>query len=112
MTTAAGTLTADQQRFLEQMTPQQVQVAARLLTGRQTATAALSAQQQKHPSYHNSQGITAGNATNRLVYEDIDMNHDRAKVPGGWIVRAHTGVLSGREVIGIVFVPDINHTWR
>jgi hypothetical protein len=112
-----GTLTADHQRLLEQLNPQQLQVAARLIAGRQAvahnSAAALSPQaKQQHPSYVNGKDVAAGSGATRLVYEDIDLTHDRASVPGGWIVRAHTGLLSGRETIGIVFVPDVNHQWK
>lgn len=117
MNTGTATLTADQQRLFEQLNPQQLQAATRLLAARQAvvinSSAALSPQaKQQHPSYINGKDVAAGSGATRLVYEDIDLTHDRASVPGGWIVRAHTGLLSGREIIGIVFVPDINHQWK
>ena len=59
----------------------------------------------------------------KLNWEIIDDYHQRAKVPGGWLVKAyedvvHTdgvdgGMESGFDLrIAMCFVPDPAHLWR
>ena len=61
-----------------------------------------------------------------LVWEQIDNYHQRAKVFGGWLVKAyedkrHYAIYrDGSDVwrdgydwsIAMAFVPDINHEWK
>ena len=57
-----------------------------------------------------------------MVWEDIDNYHRRAKVFGGWIVKAsedvthnttNNGMQSGWDWrIAMVFVPDPNYEWK
>jgi hypothetical protein len=49
----------------------------------------------------------------KLVWEMIEAEPsyrqiERAKVPGGWLVRMEVGGSGG----GITFVPDPNHEWE
>jgi len=56
-----------------------------------------------------------------LNFEVIDFSHQRAKVPGGWLVKAMENVMStlpdGRTDTGyewrlaMAFVPDPDHQW-
>ncbi len=56
-----------------------------------------------------------------MDWEVIDSFHQRAKVPGGWLVKAYEeichniegqGVISGWDFrITMAFVPDVNHEW-
>jgi len=55
-----------------------------------------------------------------MKWEDIDPWHRRAKVPGGWLVKATedrmhdtpNGMQSGWDWdIAMCFLPDSNHTW-
>ena len=55
-------------------------------------------------------------------FEQIDNYHQRAKVHGGWIVKAHEEVIHDNAQQGMVggwdwriamtFVPDENHEWE
>ncbi|MBL4832639.1 MAG: hypothetical protein JKY26_01585 [Pseudomonas sp.] len=57
-------------------------------------------------------------------WEQIDAEHQRAKVPGGWLVKAYENVEHFNLVehrhnesgwdwrIAMAFVPDANHQWR
>ena len=57
----------------------------------------------------------------KLEFEHIDPHHQRAKVPGGWLVKAFEGVTHATIDQGMVdgwdwrlamaFVPDPNHEW-
>lgn len=58
-----------------------------------------------------------------MEFEDIDDNHQRAKVHGGWIVKALESVYhplardgEGAEGwdwrVAMAFVPDPNHEWE
>lgn len=56
-------------------------------------------------------------------FEQIDNNHQRAKVFGGWLVKAFESVCHDRAVVGggleegwdwrvaMTFVPDPSHKW-
>ena len=56
-----------------------------------------------------------------MEWEDIDNNHARAKVFGGWIVRTFESVMHNLKDQGMVdgwdwrvamvFVPDAHHEW-
>lgn len=57
-----------------------------------------------------------------FVFENIDNEHERAKVLGGWLVKANTsvyhlynGVSEGGEGwdwrVAMTFVPDPDHEW-
>jgi hypothetical protein len=56
-----------------------------------------------------------------MDWEDIDSLHQRAMVPGGWLVKAYEpachniegqGIVSGWDFrIAMVFVPDSDHEW-
>ncbi|MCP3681824.1 MAG: hypothetical protein GY861_03965 [bacterium] len=57
-----------------------------------------------------------------MQWEEIETNLERAKVPGGWLVRTYTdvfhldnGMSSGGEGwdwrVAMTFVPDANHEW-
>ena len=57
----------------------------------------------------------------KLEWEDIDGWHQRAKVYGGWLVKAiePVAINTGSEIgtgwdcrISICFVPDANHEWN
>jgi len=55
-------------------------------------------------------------------FEQIDNYHQRAKVPGGWLVKAvenvthqtdHMGMADGWDWrIALAFVPDPDHAWK
>jgi hypothetical protein len=53
-----------------------------------------------------------------LEWEQIDGRHQRAKVPGGWVLKAFTDVQhDGMQVswdwrIAMCYIPDPNHEWR
>ena len=57
----------------------------------------------------------------KLEFEVIDDHHQRAKVIGGWLVKAYedvTHVLPGQGLqsgwdwrVAMAFVPDPNHEW-
>lgn len=57
-----------------------------------------------------------------MEFEQIDNYHQRAKVPGGWIVKAFENVThETREQgfadgwdwrVAMCFVPDPNHSWE
>ena len=59
-----------------------------------------------------------------LKWEQIDNYHRRAKVQGGWLVKAFEDVDEDRHYLGqglvagtqwriaMCFVPDPNHEWR
>ena len=58
----------------------------------------------------------------KFEWETIDNFHSRAKVPGGWVVKAiedvshdrpeHGGMVSGWDYRpAICFIPDPNHEW-
>ncbi len=59
-----------------------------------------------------------------LVWEIIDSFHQRAKVPGGWLVKAYEDVVQDRSESGqglipgwdfrisMCFVPDPYHDWK
>lgn len=56
-----------------------------------------------------------------MEFEQIDDNHQRAKVPGGWIVKAFENVLHDSQGtfefgwdwrVAMCFVPDPNHEWE
>ena len=54
-------------------------------------------------------------------WEDIDSELQRAKVPGGWLVKMYTDVMHDVEAVGfrdgwdwrpaLTFVPDPTHSW-
>ncbi len=56
-----------------------------------------------------------------LNWENIDNYHQRAKIPGGWLVKANEDVweyMEGRGYetgqnlrVAICFVPDPDHEW-
>lgn len=46
-----------------------------------------------------------------LDWEDIDTFHSRAKVPGGWILKAVHEGRAGFTLFAMVFVPDPEHKW-
>lgn len=59
-----------------------------------------------------------------MKWEEIDNNHQRAKVFGGWLVKTFEDVYHGRGRFGndmqegwdwrvaMTFVPDPNHEWE
>jgi hypothetical protein len=56
----------------------------------------------------------------KLEWEDIDLHHSRAKILGGWLVKAYENVVhntgSGMQDgwdwrVAMCFVPDPNHEW-
>jgi len=59
-----------------------------------------------------------------MEFEIIDENHHRAKVVGGWLVKAFESVLHDQSGCGngmqegwdwrvaMAFVPDPNHEWK
>lgn len=59
-----------------------------------------------------------------IEWEDIDPFHKRAKIPGGWLVKAFEDVMHDRSDYGqgmvggwewriaMCFVPDPNHEWK
>jgi hypothetical protein len=57
-----------------------------------------------------------------MNWEDIDYNHKRAKVFGGWLVKTFEEVTHNLPEQGLVggwdwrvamsFVPDTNHEWQ
>lgn len=57
-----------------------------------------------------------------MNWEQIDAYHQRAKVLGGWLVKAfqdvsiyteHAGMQSGWDFTACMsFVPDANHEWK
>ena len=56
-----------------------------------------------------------------LVWEQIDNYHQRAKVFGGWLVKAYEDKVHYAESIrrtgddlsiAMAFVPDSNHEWK
>jgi len=58
----------------------------------------------------------------KFEFENIDDFHDRAKVPGGWLVKAYEDVVHDTDSSGKVggwdwrvamaFVPDPDHSWE
>lgn len=53
-------------------------------------------------------------------FEQIDNYHQRAKVPGGWLVKAYEDVMHNHEQgnqngldwrVSMTFVPDPEHSW-
>jgi len=60
----------------------------------------------------------------KLEWEQIDDYHQRARVPGGWLVKAYEevvhnmmesgrGMESGYDIrVAMCFVPDSCHQWR
>lgn len=50
--------------------------------------------------------------TMKFNFEQIDDHHQRAKVPGGWLVKAYESVTHYWGCrIAMAFVPDPNHVW-
>jgi hypothetical protein len=57
----------------------------------------------------------------KFDFEQIDNYHQRAKVPGGWLVKTfenvthvteHSGMNDGWDWrVAMAFVPDPNHEW-
>lgn len=56
-----------------------------------------------------------------MKWEEIDEYHQRAKVFGGWIVKAYQNVVHNRDGLmqsgwdwraSITFVPDPKHEWK
>ena len=57
-----------------------------------------------------------------LIWEDIDNFHRRAKIPGGWLIKAfedvfheasYNGLQSGWDWrVAMCFVPDPNYEWE
>ena len=57
-----------------------------------------------------------------IIWEQLDPYHQRAKVPGGWLVKSFNNVVhivnDGTPVSGwdwrtsMTFVPDPNHDWK
>ena len=47
-----------------------------------------------------------------LRWEQIDVGHKRAKVHGGWIVKAYEQQQDGGCNIALTFVPDPSHHWH
>jgi len=61
------------------------------------------------------------NSKVKLQWEVIDQNHQRARVPGGWLVKAYENVAHKEKKeygygwdyrIAMAFVPDPNHEWQ
>lgn len=51
----------------------------------------------------------------KLIWEDIDDNSDRLKVPNGWIVRSYIhGKRSSNISVSIhqIFIEDKFHEWK
>lgn len=58
----------------------------------------------------------------KFKFEQIDNNHQRAKVIGGWLVKAYEsvthqtedrGMLDGWDYrVAMTFVPDEGHYWK
>lgn len=55
-----------------------------------------------------------------LEWEDIDDFHQRAKVPGGWLVKVHESVFHLTDMqqgegwdwrVSMTFLPDPTHSW-
>ena len=57
-----------------------------------------------------------------MEWEEIDENHHRAKVHGGWLVKTYESVFHQSDINGMqdgwdwrvamAFVPDPNHEWK
>ena len=61
-----------------------------------------------------------GGVVVKLEFENIDSHHQRARVPGGWLVKAYEEVTHATDHgnyqgwdlrIAMTFVPDPNHEW-
>lgn len=57
----------------------------------------------------------------KLEWETVDNQHQRAKIHGGWLVKAYEdvvhkfghGIIGGRDFrIAMCFVPDVYYEWR
>jgi len=50
-----------------------------------------------------------------MHWEDIDLYHRRAKVPGGWLVKIYEKIIEAGQCswcIAVCFVPDPTHSWK
>lgn len=122
-------ITAEQQHIIDNLTPQQRQAITFALLSRRAA-----AQSQRivgfkpgaaitDPSYINKNPQSQANSTvlPKISYQSLDHFHERAKVPGGWLVRINNGLDeqtsrsyygNTKQIVAVVFVPDPNHTWK
>ncbi len=111
------TLTAEQQAAIDQLTPTQRQTVINLLTNRSMRISSQS--RVADPSYTpinthtNKFPSETGGAG--LKFRLFDFLHDRASVPGGWILKGYApgGSMASRgELEFVTFVPDAAHSWK
>ena len=46
-----------------------------------------------------------------LHWERIDTGHTRARVIGGWLIKAYELQADGCHTIAMTFIPDLHHVW-
>ena len=64
------------------------------------------------PSANAVQRSAAAKLTWQTVWGDITQRLDRAKVPGGWLLRLSGNSNGGSSGCGITFYPDPSHDWN
>lgn len=54
--------------------------------------------------------VTSYRGTGKLGWEKV--TYKRAKVPGGWLVRARAGMFVSKGAApGVIFIPDPTYAW-